>query len=289
MAIILHSRPTGITWTGPTFLTSSDALTDSKPARTTRIEWPVESPASPELTDTVLLQGQWPTAAVIRGACLLDLRDLPAGVKIEVRGRRPEDGSYSYALGGNALTQRTVQRADGQVCAWWLFADDLDPIVGLEFRVFDDANGATWAGDHFEIGEAFFAEGAEWGIRLQFGDTFDDPSIFRETLGNQQDVVARKRAIVRDFELCPVRWEDAHGVSDSLVSLREDLSGGADCAIIPALREPSTGKPSVQGIDYGTINATALFGKARGFGVLRALPEGPWWTMSMTFRETPGR
>ena len=281
-SLILHSRPSGIAWTGPTYLTSTDAMNDGKPARATRVEF-----AGGAIGNSVSPVATWPTAKVIRGGWLIIDRGGVAGIKIEVRGKRPADGGYTYVLGGNALTQRTVERDDGTIAIAWAFDDGLDAIIGLEFKIFDDANGAVWVDDYFDIGEVFFGEGTEVNIRREFSHELDDPTIVEHSIGNQPHVVERKRAEIIGIDICPVTWDDAYMSGDSLRRLRERLVGGKDCAIIVAFREPATG--SAGAIDYDVVQATTWFGKCTELGTLRSVSEGARWAMEMTFRESPGR
>lgn len=282
-SLILHSRPAGIVWTtNEAFLTSTDALTDSKPARATRVEF--EGGA---ITDYVTLTGAWSTPTVLRGGWLIIDRGGVTGIKVQVRGKRIADGGYTYALGGNALTQRAIQRNDGTIAVAWVFAEGLDPVVGIEIRIYDDADGVIFSGGYLDIGEVFVGEGADIRIRREFGDTMDDPSLFEQSLGNQPHTVERKRAMVREIEICPVDFDDAYMAETSLTALRERLVGKRDCVLVTAFRQPATGGAGA--IDYDVVQQMALFGKCTELGTLQSLAEGPYWTVRLVFRESPGR
>src|SRR5690606_3175778 len=96
---VLHSRPANISWslvgTGASFLTSASRLTDGVTSRTCRIDW--LSTSSPATSDYVALQATWSTATVLRGVGMFYLVNIPEGVKVEVRGKRPADGGFTYA------------------------------------------------------------------------------------------------------------------------------------------------------------------------------------------------
>lgn len=280
-SLILHSRPSGITWSGPTFLTSDDALTDGKPARSTRVEFEGGS-----LTDYVALVGVWSTPTIIRGAVIVFDRNVPSGAKIEIRGKQLADPGYTYLLGGNALTQRTIERDDGTIAAAFAFDEDVAAIVGLEIRVFDDANGVTYAGGYIDIGEVFFGQGTEVNIRREVNDGIEDPTERSYTLGNQPDVVQRKWARTVDVDVCPTPWDESYMTADSLMRLRNRLAGQTDCAIILGFRAPATGKGAT---DWDVVQRTTVFGKCIQLGDVRSLPDAPLWVVSLGFRESPGR
>lgn len=265
-----------------TYLTSQDALTDGKSARATRVEF-----IGGALTDFVAIRASWTSQTVLAGGWIIFDRQVPAGVRVEIRGKRLADAGYTYALGGNALTQRTVQRDDGTIAIAWVFDEGLDPVVGYEVHVFDDANGLIYVDGYIDIGEIFVGEGTEVNIRREFSHEIEDPTKTDYSIGNQPHVVERKRAEVIGIEICPVIWDEAYRSGDSLRRLRERLVGGRDCAIIVAFREPATGH--VGSIDYDTVQATTWFGKCTNLGSLRSVNEGAYWSVDLTFRESPGR
>lgn len=278
--LIIHSMPTGIIWTGPVFLTDPDALTDSKPARATRVEF-----ISASIFDTVTLQGTWTTAKVIGGMQVIFQGGVPANTLVRAYGRRPGDPDYDYPLGGNSLTATTVERPDGTVMATFLF-DAMESINGLAFVLFNNSDGATYVSGYVDIGEIFFGEVMEVCIRPTPGSGIEDPTLYEQTIGNQPHVVRRKEALLLNCEIAPISFESAFMAQQSLARLRARLVGKQDCLVIFATRPPHTGSGAV---DYDVVQNLAMFGKCTNLGEIRADTNGKHWTMALSFRESPGR
>lgn len=279
--LILHSQPADIAFAGATYLSSTDGLTDGKAARATRVAFEGGS-----LTDFVAITASWTTPTVLRGGWMILDRNVPAGARVEIRAKRIEDAGYTYGLGGNSLTARTVRRDDGTIAVAWAFDEGLDGVVGYELRIFDDAEGATYATGFIDIGEIFVGEGTDVAIRRDFSHEIQDPSQTEYSLGNQPNTTERKRAEVIGIQVCPVTWDEAYRNGDSLRRLRERLVGGRNCAIIVAFREPATGRGA---INWPTVQATTWFGKCTNIGRLQSVSEGARWMLELTFRESPGR
>ncbi len=183
-----------IDWTysvsGGTLVTDGDAMCDHSPASYSRITWPTGDQTT---GTTCVISAARSTAFVPRVGYLLGLRGVGAGQKVEIKGKRAEDSGYTYALGGNALTQKTVEFADGSIGCWWVFDADLDEIVGWAVTAYNDFGGSVLlaAEDAIDVGECNVAPAAEidhyrnWTIRR------NDPSVRKRTLRNQARRVKR--------------------------------------------------------------------------------------------------
>ena len=277
---ILHSQPTGIAFSGATYLTGTGALTDSKPAKATRIEFDGVS-----TTDFVSVTSVWQTPTVIRGMHVIFQGGIPSGARAEAAGKRLADPGYDYDLGGNSLTAETVERPDGTVMVTFLF-DGADPIVGIDLTIYNDANGAAFATGYIDIGEIFIGQGYSCCIRPTLSIGLIDPTVEDYTLGNQPHIVRRKEADTVSVEVSPQSFNNAFMAEQSLKWLRARLVGRQDCVVIFATRPPHTGRAP---IDYDVVNQVATFGKCTNIGELRANPDGNNWSMNLTFRESPGR
>jgi hypothetical protein len=151
-----YARPRGITWTvaGTGASIASDIRLDNgQPSEATAIQW-LTAP-SPALADYVDLRAEWAAASPIRVIPLVGL-SCGAGVKVQVTGLRSGDDAFTYALGGNSATGRTVALPDGRVVLFVVCAAGLDPLIGIQVRIFNDRSGATWATatTDLRIGEA---------------------------------------------------------------------------------------------------------------------------------------
>lgn len=195
------------------------ALVDGRPSRRSRIGWPA---GTPTLAQSIDLRAFWATPTLIRIVALLGL-GIPAGVRMELRGRRQADAGWTYALGGLALTQFTVALPGGAVCHWIVLPTGLDPLVGLEWRIFNDRAGATWAvgGTPVDIGEAVAMPAADlphersWTLRLV------DPSRLTRSIGGQVSGAIRT----------PWREASLGLVAADLAAMR---GGGLDWQVIEA-------------------------------------------------------
>ena len=139
--LIAYSLPDDWTYTISTaFLTPDvELLHDFAPAEKVRFSWDATDPQT--TGNSVILSGTRATAFVPRGGCILGA-NLPAGLKVEIVGKRAADAGFSYALGGNSLTQKIVKFADGSNGLYWVFDDGLDPIVGYQITFYNDVAGA---------------------------------------------------------------------------------------------------------------------------------------------------
>lgn len=186
---------------------------------------------------------------------------VPAGVLCAVTGKRPADGGFTYALGGNAASQRTQALPDGRVQLLVEPAAGNDALIGVQIRMFNDQNGQPWADDETDvsIGElgcwsALTIEGALRG--WQRGRTQNKKIEYGEDGG-----VA--------VYTHPERRSYKFGIDDTMAMVYlGGLSGGLDIETLEGLLQPSASRclcvPRRFGADgnrdYTLIHRTAVFG-----------------------------
>lgn len=183
-----YNRPTNISWaitgTGSAFIGDPADLTNGQPASPCRIQWTSNSPT---ITDTVTLTGTLGTTLKCGLAGLLlpqttTAATLPAGVKVTVSGKLSGSG---VALGGNALTQRTVLLPNGATALWWVFpAVNIDTII---VTIYNDQNSATWAtaSELVDLGEIWCGAAADFAIKEDMEQDFDGGLLQRQSHNNQ--------------------------------------------------------------------------------------------------------
>src|SRR5690606_20086184 len=161
----------------------SAALLDGDPGRNSKIEWDSTAQTT---SSYVAIRMAWGTATVIRVLGLLNLVGAPEGVQVRVYGKRPADSGYDYDLGGNSQSGAIRDNPVHGPSAWFVLAEGLDAIVGVEVRVYNNAGGSTWiaASAEQEIGELFVSPATV--VKVLSG-TYDDDLIdtteLRRTLG----------------------------------------------------------------------------------------------------------
>lgn len=248
-----YAIPAGITSTvhgTGAALQTDDRLTNGQPSEVTVLSW--LSDGSPSTAHYVDLRQAWPAARQIRTLALHGL-SCGAGVLIEATGRREADAGYTYDL--DHVTQRTVALPDGRVDWIVELADSLDPLIGVQFRIYNDRSGVTWAtaATDLSIGEC-----RPWrGVTL-FGEAGwrrgrRDPTEYADTLAGGEH--AAQRAAWRTLQiglvadnLADVR---AGGLEDSQDwETLEAASKGASRCLVIVRRE-----------DAAEIHRTALFGR----------------------------
>lgn len=281
---IAHSMPdvTGVTLvgTGAAWLTAdgSDALFDGKPARKARLQWPTGTPA---VGQYVALQCDFATPSAVNVAALLGLVGVGAGVKIEVRGRVGA-GGYTTPLGGNALTQRTVQSPDGTVGAW-ILANDLGTLfTGVEVRIYNDKATATWAtaATTIDVGELVAMPSATWPIREGWTLAPFDPSVITRTRGQQRVGTALPTYRVLTADLVPMDTGRVRGGVDDLEMVTAALSGNRRGCVIPQYKTAGVN-------DYALLQRTALYGSAAELPGPTSV-QRQWFGGSIVFEEVPG-
>ncbi len=256
-----------------------ELLHDFEPAERVRLAF--NDSGSQTTATTTAVTATRVGAFVPRVGCILGLRGVPAGLKLELRGRRPADGGFTYELGGNALTQRTVEFPDGTVGAWWVLDAGLDAIIGYELQVYNDVAGGTVleAEAELEIGQIVVAPALDVPIELGWSYSYRSGSAARRTLGAQVQRVARTPFRVTRLKPSVGSAAAAHGGG---------LPGGEDWQRLLARlsRVPfSAVVPRI--IDNDEVQRQAAF----GFVSVDAANQhvaGPLWRMQeMTFEEVP--
>lgn len=277
--LISYSRPESIAWSltgaGAGFLTDEDRLTNGRPDSGTRIQWLTGA----QTTASVLaLQGVWPVAAVMRlgGLCGLTL---PIGTKIICSLRRPADSDFDYVT----FETRVVQRFDGVRVAWFPFAADLDPCIGVEFAVYNDVNGSASieADSTFSVGEAWVGEGEAWCIRPQYESGRADLSRLVKSIGGQPFPVRRRAEALSQLEFTPQVYTDAYARTGSLADLRERMLAYEPVVVVPITGEPFTRAP----VTLENVIRHAEFGYCSTPGPITG--DAPRFVMSAQFTAPP--
>lgn len=265
--LISYNRPPSIAWSligaGAAWLTDADVMTNGRPAASARLQWL----SGAQTTASVLtLRGTWSTALVPRVVALLGLT-LPVGTLITLAFRRPADAGYTYLA--DVASQRVVQLPDGSRCAWFVLADGLDPVIGVEYRIHNDVDGAASivADSTFDAGEAWVGPTFEVCARRTMQDHVIDPTVKRRSYGSQ--TFASQRLPYRSIQLELVPQKDAD-IGD-VRALRGQVMQAERVAIVP-----------VETDVYGT----ALFGTAYQFD-LAALDAGKFWSAVFQADEEP--
>lgn len=150
--------PENVSWTldGASFATDI-RLDNGKPQQATVVTWdPGLTPGTGQYID---IRATWASPLPLWCASLLRL-SCPAGTKVDVTGRRPEDGGFTFDLGGNSTTQRTVS-VPGRGSEHIVLPSSHPTLIGLQWRIYNDAAGVTWVNSptDFRIGEARGWEG----------------------------------------------------------------------------------------------------------------------------------
>lgn len=185
--LISYTRPNPIAWSligaGAAFISddAGGALTNGRPAAATRLQWL----SGAQTTASVFtLRGTWGTAVAPRVVGLVGLT-LPAGTLITLAFRRPADAGYTYLA--DVPSQRVTQLPDGSRCAWFVLDAGLDPVIGVEYRIANDVDGAASiaADSLFDIGEAWVGPAVEILHQADWKYGTTDPSVTRLSKGSQ--------------------------------------------------------------------------------------------------------
>lgn len=175
---------------GTAWLTSDGytALFDGKPARRARMQW--RNDTTPSTSHAVIVSATFAQSFKPRVVALLGL-SCDTGVRIEVR-----NGDASV-LGGNALNVRTTRLPDGSVGAW-VVLDGTVSTSQVQFRIFNDRDGATWAtsATTLDIGEFVVMPAIEIEHQPDWSEEVVDPTEAQLTRAAQM-VSARRQAYRR--------------------------------------------------------------------------------------------
>lgn len=249
-----YRRPTAPVWTvhGTGASIASDVRLDNgQPSEPTAIGWLSEG--APSTADYVDLRVAWAAEMPIRVLTLLGLSCGP-GVRVDVTGRRAADAGYTYALGGNAASQRTVEQPGGRVDHIVVADAGLDDLIGVQWRIYNDRNSSTWATAATDL---LVGEAGPWQTVTLFGEAGwkrgrTDPSTRQRTIGGGLHVAARAAYRLLDIGLAP-EWIE--GVRQGGLDNGEDwetleAAAGGDARAVVIVRRDTAAE----------IHRTALFG-----------------------------
>ena len=146
---------TGITVSGATALTSLAGLKDGRPGAITRLQWP----SGAQTTSTAItIDTTWATPIVPRVAGLVNVRGLPAGLRVRIGWQQTEGGAFDYQQQDSILFDNQA----GDRFAWDTWASGLNACYGVRIEVFnDDGDSGTpvTAEAQFDLGEVYAAPG----------------------------------------------------------------------------------------------------------------------------------
>lgn len=280
------SRPSPIAFTvsGGSFLTSV-LLDNGRPRQATRVLWEADSSSDgDEITDYVDVRALWSTAQPIGVIAMLGWT-CGAGVRVVVTGRRPADSAWTYDLGGNSTTQRTVARSDNRV-RHIVIPSATDQLVGVQWRIYNDKNSSTWAVNGettLDLGEAVPMRTEELKVKPGYEDRPVENSLLRWTLGSQPHRKSRPTRRELPFELTPdqvaaIRGEGLAGGKD-WSRIDAALAGYAPCmALLHYLDESGA-------LDADALHETALFGVTTDRGALKHVPNSMPFARAMYERQ----
>lgn len=280
------SRPSPIAFTvsGGSFLTSV-LLDNGRPKQVTRVQWDGDvSSDGDEITDYIDVRATWSTAQPIGMIAMLGW-SCGAGVRVVVTGRRPADGAWTYALGGNSTTQRTVARSDNRI-RHIVIPTATDSLVGVQWRIYNDKDSSTWAVNgetSLDLGEAVPMRTEELKVKPGYEDRPVENSLLRWTLGSQPHSKVRTTRRELPFELTPdqVAAIRGQGLASGTDWSRIDaaLAGYAPCmALMHYLDESGS-------LDADALHETALFGVTTERGALKHVANSRPYAQAMYDRQ----
>lgn len=280
--LISYSRPDDIAFsligTGSAWLSddAGAALADGRPANASRLQW---LSGAQTTASELILRASWASAFAPRIAGLLGVT-LPEGTLVKLAFRRPDDSDYTYLAG--TPQQRVVTLPDGSRCAWFVLDADLDPVIGIEYHLVNDVDGAASiaAGASVDLGEAWIGPAVEIPHEKGWSRGVTDPSVIRRSLGAQ--VFGARRASYRTLQ---VRFSAAPGADVLGEGLANDEDWGKlESALTGA--EPCIALPRWTGETADYIQRTTLFGYASAAGPVQHAG-GDLYGRDYSFEEVP--
>jgi len=289
--LIGHSMPkvTGISQyagagaAGSAWLTSDNgsAAIDGKPARRSRLQWITTAPAIGHYVGIPL---DLAAASAIRVVAFLGLKNVPVGTKVMVFGKRTGDAATTDNFtGGNQGS--VVQFADGTLGVWIVLPEAAEPVVRIEFRIYNDKAGATWAtaATTIDVGELVAMPALEIDIDAGWSQPRIDPSLFNRSRSAQVSTVPvtgyrELSCTYSQAAEAKVRYGGLPGGMD-WTRLDAALVAGQRCVVIP--RWKTAGAP-----DPAKANAHAMYGIAVELGEIQHVG-GPYWRRAARFQEVP--
>lgn len=245
-----HTLGGGATW-APTDAGNPAYLDDMAPAEAAMLTWP----SGAQTTSTAITESATTVRQFVpRVGAMLGVSVQP-GLRVEIRGRRAADDGYTYNLGGNSLTQRLVRMPDGSSGCIWIFDAGLDPIIGRQVTIYNDAGGVAviTAEQDVSIGEIVIAPALQICQSLGQQEAWTDPSIMRRSMASQVSRVRRSAYRTLRIQGAPMlgsAWVDG-GWQDIQASLSAS---------------PYTLLVSHES-DYEMAQRTSMFGVASGLGI----------------------
>lgn len=258
------------------------ACIDRKPGRRARLQWRTDG--APALAHAVPITVAFTGVQPIRVAAVLGLRNVPVGAQIAINGKRAGDASYTYNFtGGNTAT--VAQFADGTRGAWFILPAAAEAVLGVEFSLYNNAAGATWAtaATVIDIGELVAMPAVDVEIDREWIDEVADPS--ESLLSRAAQLVTVGRQAYRRLEatLTPdaAARVRAGGLANGMdwTRLRAELLGDRRAVAIPRW------KNAAGAVDLAEVNRTALYGVGRIGALSHA--GGDQFTAGITFQEVP--
>lgn len=160
-----YGRPQNVTWTvsgsGAAILSSTAELDDDRPDTLTALRW---ISGTQNTSSVFRLRADWTSRQRVGVVGFSNLL-LPAGTKITAAFRRFADpsGTYPYTPAMLATQQKLFAGIHGERTAWLLPVIPTPDIVGVEFRIWNDVNGASpiVASSTFHAGEAWISDSVD--------------------------------------------------------------------------------------------------------------------------------
>lgn len=269
---------------GYAWLTSDNgtACYDGKPARRSRFRW--RNDAVPAIAHTTSITIDFALTAPIGVVAALGLRDIPAGTKVEVYGKRAGDAGTTYNFGGGN-TGTVFQFADGSRGVWFLLPLAAEAVQKVEFRFYNDKAGATWAtaATTVDVGELVAMPLLDIEHEPDWSDEPVDPT--QTTLNRSSQPASVRRQPYRRLDIVLTAEGVAKVRGGGLANgmdwhqLRTAMSGDRRVVAIPRWRTPAGA------VDAAEVNRTALYGIARA-GATGHLG-GDYYGASLSFQEVP--
>lgn len=257
------------------------ACFDGKPARRARLQW--RDDAVPAIAHTVSITLDIASTKVgVTG--VLGLRNVPAGTRLEIYGKRPADADTTYDFEGQN-TGVVLQFADGTFGAWFLLPDAAEAVTRVEFRIFNDAGGATWAtaATTVDVGELVAMPVLHIDIDAGWAQPRMDPSQVSRSRASQVSAVpfAGYRELNCTYSQtteAKVRYGGLPGGMD-WTRLDTALMGAQRCVVVPRWKTGGA-------VDPAKVNAHAMYGIAAELGEIQHIT-GPFWRRAARFQEVP--
>jgi len=252
------------------------ALTNGRPAAVSRLQWL----SGAQTTASVLtLRGSWGSAFAPRVLALLGV-SLPIGTLVTLAFRRPADAGFTYLA--DAASQRITELPDGSRCAWFVLDAGLDPVIGVEFRICNDVDGATAIdeGAVVDIGEAWVGPTVEIPHEAGWARGRVDPTVVRRSKGGQLF-----RAESRSWRRLQARFS----LADESEVDGGALDGGADWGTVESALlsgRPCCAIPRWRGQTSAYLQRTALYATAVQQGDIQHVA-GSLYGRDYTFEELP--